>query len=181
MMTNFQPPRAEINDITNALLAGAEGLVLAAETAIGKHPVESVKMVQGIIDEVERYQENPNYLDSVYEHRVIEPHGGKLVQQFIHKKDVKDFSKLPKLRVSNNLLLDVVQIAEGVYSPLEGFMDYQQLMSVLNEYRLPNGAVWTLPILLQLPTEKISFKPGQRILLQGETGADAYAVMEVSQ
>ncbi|OGZ65433.1 MAG: hypothetical protein A3C50_03585 [Candidatus Staskawiczbacteria bacterium RIFCSPHIGHO2_02_FULL_43_16] len=117
----------------------------------------------------------------MYEHRVIEPHGGKLVQQFIHKKDVKDFSKLPKLRVSNNLLLDVVQIAEGVYSPLEGFMDYQHLMSVLDEYRLPSGVVWTLPILLQLPAEKINFKQGGHILLQAEAGSDVYALMEVSE
>src|SRR3989344_2143852 len=197
MMVNFQPTRAEINDITNTLLAGAEGLVLAAETAIGKHPVESVKMVQGIIDEVERYQEDENYLDSIYEHDLIGPHGGKLVQNFIKKEDIKNFSKLPKLKLSDNLLLDVVQISEGLYSPLEGFMDYKQLVSVLDNYKLTNNVVWTLPILLQLPKEKIypvksakggakqfnrvNFKTGQKILLQGEQGSDAYGLMEVSE
>ena len=197
MMVNFQPTRAEINDITNTLLSGAQGLVLAAETAIGKYPVESVKVIQGIIKEVAHYQEDKNYLDSIYEHDLIEPHGGKLVQNFIHKKDIKNFAKLPKLKLSDNLLLDVVQISEGLYSPLEGFMDYKQLVSVLDNYKLTNNVVWTLPILLQLPKEKIypvksakggakqfnrvNFKTGQKILLQGEQGSDAYGLMEVSE
>src|SRR3989344_4043000 len=155
MMENFQPTRAEINDITNTLLSGAEGLVLAAETAIGKHPVDSVKMIHGIIQEVLNYQSNGNYLDSIYEHSLVEPHGGVLVQNFIKKEDIKNFSKLPKLRLSGNLLLDVVQISEGLYSPLEGFLDYKQLVSVLDNYKLTNNVVWTLPILLQLPKEKI--------------------------
>lgn len=181
MMVNFQPTRAEINDITNTLLSGAQGLVLAAETAIGKYPVESVKMIQGIIQEVSNYNNNENYLDSIYEHSLIEPHGGKLVQNFIKKEDIKNFSKLPKLRLSGNLLLDVVQIAEGVYSPLEGFMDSKELMSVLDSYKLPSGVTWTLPILLQLPKDKIHFKEGQQILLQGEKGDDVYGLLQVSE
>lgn len=181
MMTNFQPTRAEINDITNTLLSGASGLVLAAETAIGKYPVEAVKMVQGIIQEVSNYQNNGNYLDSIYEHSLIEPHGGILVQNFIKKENIKNFSKLPKLRLSSNLLLDVVQIAEGVYSPLEGFMDSKQLMSVLDDYKLENGVSWTLPILLQLPKNKIHFKQGQQILLQAEKGNDVYGLIQVSE
>ncbi|MBI3631799.1 MAG: sulfate adenylyltransferase [Candidatus Staskawiczbacteria bacterium] len=181
MMHSSQPTRAEINDITNTLLSGAEGLVLAAETAIGKYPVESVKVIQGIINEVAHYKEDENYLDSIYDHDLIEPHGGKLVQNFINKKDIKNFVKLPKLRVSDNLLLDVVQISEGLYSPIEGFMDYKQLISVLDNYKLPNNVVWTLPILLQLPKKRINFKEGQKILLQGEVGSDAYGLMEVSE
>ena len=39
MLINRKPTRAELNDIINTLLDGADGLVLAAETAIGKHPV----------------------------------------------------------------------------------------------------------------------------------------------
>lgn len=39
------PTRAEVNDIANTLYDGANGLVLAAETAIGKYPVQCVEMV----------------------------------------------------------------------------------------------------------------------------------------
>ena len=41
MIVNDLPNRGEVNDIYNTLLDGADGLVLAAETAIGKHPVKS--------------------------------------------------------------------------------------------------------------------------------------------
>ena len=41
MINNETPNRAEINDCYNTLLDGANGLVLAAETAIGKYPVKS--------------------------------------------------------------------------------------------------------------------------------------------
>jgi len=50
------PTVGEVNDIWNTLCDGARGLVLAAETAIGKYPVESVKEVKKVIDEFERKQ-----------------------------------------------------------------------------------------------------------------------------
>ena len=43
------PTRAEANDIANTLLDGANGLVLAAETAVGKYPVECVGMVMRLV------------------------------------------------------------------------------------------------------------------------------------
>ena len=45
MVVNRTPTLAEANDIVNTLADGAHGLVLAAETAVGAHPVQSVDMV----------------------------------------------------------------------------------------------------------------------------------------
>lgn len=45
------PTRAEVSDVANALLDGADGLVLAAETAIGRNPVACVRMIREIIKE----------------------------------------------------------------------------------------------------------------------------------
>ena len=45
MVTKQEPTRAEVNDIYNTLIDGADGLVLAAETAIGKYPAECIDMV----------------------------------------------------------------------------------------------------------------------------------------
>lgn len=58
MVTRQSPTRAEVNDVVSTLLMGANGLVLAAETAIGEYPVESVAMVRGLIDESQRWTEN---------------------------------------------------------------------------------------------------------------------------
>ena len=43
MVTSPHPTRAEVNDVYNTLIDGADGLVLAAETAIGAYPVASVR------------------------------------------------------------------------------------------------------------------------------------------
>lgn len=45
------PTRAEANDVASTLIMGGSGLVLAAETAIGAHPVSAVKMIRSIIDQ----------------------------------------------------------------------------------------------------------------------------------
>ena len=45
MVTKQEPTRAEVNDIYNTLIDGADGLVLAAETAIGKYPRKCIDMV----------------------------------------------------------------------------------------------------------------------------------------
>src|SRR5262249_36325941 len=57
MTVNRKPTRAELNDIVNTLLDGATGLVLAAETAIGRHPVGTVDMVLNLIERVRRSSE----------------------------------------------------------------------------------------------------------------------------
>ena len=53
MVTRRSPTRAEVNDVINTLLDGANGLVLAAETAIGKYPVEAARMIATLLKEYE--------------------------------------------------------------------------------------------------------------------------------
>jgi len=48
MIEKSYPTRAEVNDVYNAIELGAEGIVLAAETAIGKYPIECVKLIKKI-------------------------------------------------------------------------------------------------------------------------------------
>ena len=51
MIKSKTPNRAEVNDVISTLQMGADGLVLAAETAIGKYPVDAVKMIKALIEE----------------------------------------------------------------------------------------------------------------------------------
>tara|TARA_B100000767_G_C19690163_1_gene503647 strand:- start:17 stop:979 length:963 start_codon:yes stop_codon:yes gene_type:complete len=51
MILNSYPTRAEANDIYSCIEMGADGLVLAAETAIGKNPIECIKFVKEMINQ----------------------------------------------------------------------------------------------------------------------------------
>ena len=55
MIHTHLPTRAELNDVVSTLLMGADGAVLAAETAIGKYPVGAVKMIRTLADEVNKW------------------------------------------------------------------------------------------------------------------------------
>ena len=55
MLFNKYPLKGEINDIYNTLELGASGLVLAAETAIGKYPKECVILLKKIIKVFKKY------------------------------------------------------------------------------------------------------------------------------
>ena len=93
------------------------------------------------------------------------PHGGKLINKYI-KKDPSDVEQLPKFEINTDLSEDVLNISNGVFSPLEGFLCDNDLESVIKEKRLPDDTPWTIPILLDFDKQDIKdLKEGDAILL----------------
>jgi pyruvate kinase len=177
------PTRAEVNDIYNTLADGADGLVLAAETAIGKYPVDCARMVVKIVQQFQRkvnggirgIQVRPSSLLAE-----VEPHGGRLVYLTLDPADLPAIDELPRITVDDDELTDVEQIACGTFSPLRGFMDRECLESVLEVSRLPSGLVWTMPIVLAVPPETARrFTKGDRVLLVSKQGLP-HSLLDIS-
>ncbi|PMP97137.1 MAG: pyruvate kinase, partial [Thermodesulfobacterium geofontis] len=57
MINSTMPTRADVSDIANAVFEGADALILSDETAIGKYPVEAVKVMIRTIEEAEKAYE----------------------------------------------------------------------------------------------------------------------------
>ncbi len=169
MIENKKPTRAEVHDITKTILDGAMGLTLAAETAIGKYPMECINTLNKIIRHTEQITsdsneekmidnwlveklEKSNYLlDKQISPTLIPPHGGRLVNRILKKEPTEEYlSTLPKIIISPEAEMDVEQIAIGTFSPLEGFMCRDDFYGVLNNMRLTSGLVWPLPIVLDI-------------------------------
>lgn len=114
---------------------------------------------------------------------MIAPHGGRLVQRVVDPEQAQEWrakaATLPCLVVSPREAADAVLLAIGAYSPLEGFMDRETYRAVLHTLRLPGGLPWTIPVTLQVPSDRpLEFGRGGALAVRGQ---GLLAVVEVTQ
>jgi sulfate adenylyltransferase len=83
---------------------------------------------------------------------VSEPYGGKLVERVLdgpkRESIMENLSDLQKIQVNRSTALDAELIAFGAFSPLAGFMGFDDCYSVISQSSLVNGLAWTIPIVL---------------------------------
>lgn len=106
----------------------------------------------------------------------IQPHGGILINRYYPETSFQHIKK--EIILDATALSDLELIGIGAYSPITGFLNQQDYHSVLNEIRLSDGTVWSLPITLPVSHEaaqKLSSGEQVRLTYDGET----YGILQV--
>jgi len=108
---------------------------------------------------------------------IIPAHGGKLVNRIVEKNP----EGLLEVTINQDLANDVENIADGIFSPLEGFLGQQDFESVVSKGRLSNDKAWTIPIVLDVDEETSkNMKDAGDVLLKNPDGV-GFAILHVDE
>lgn len=113
------------------------------------------------------------------------PHGGHLINRIATDAERQEFlaqgDRLPRLQLDKRATSDLVMIAIGGFSPLNGFMEQADYEQVVADMRLTNGLPWSVPITLSV-TEEVAepLKEGSWIRLDDPNGRFV-GVLELTQ
>ncbi|SRR5579872_7424814 len=107
---------------------------------------------------------------------IAQPHGGKLVNRITSKSQDDLFS----IQVNSDLASDIENMADGIFSPLEGFLLKQDFDKVITKGRLANDLPWTIPIVFDTDKETATKMKDAKDVALSVNGTN-FAVLHVEE
>ena len=119
--------------------------------------------------------------------KLVSPHGGSGLKALLAPRTqrpelLKRAKRLTKVPMTSREVSDVLMMAMGAYTPLEGFMGKRNWRRVCLDMKLRNGLFWPIPITLSCDKSLAdSIHVEQEVaLVDGESG-EILALMEVTE
>jgi len=140
MISNTRPSRAEINDIANSVMDGADALMLSGETSMGQYPVEAVEAMSKTITETEKFL-NVYHRESLSEPSVP----GRLISDAVIGAAVELSRKTKARAILTYTLTGYTAIKLASHRPLSKIFIFARSPRILRKMNL----VWGIEGFLQ--------------------------------
>ena len=114
----------------------------------------------------------------------LSPHGGKLVDRVLDPARGREKAKKAKIKlpIDGSRATEIMSIAYGFFSPVEGFMGHKEVDSVCKDMRLASGYIWSIPIIFDISESEIKakgLKEGDTLLLTYQN--QPFATMDLEE
>ena len=115
---------------------------------------------------------------------VAKPHGGRLINRVAEHSRLERLKReaetMPRISITTEKAIEVENIANGIYSPLEGFMTLDDYQSTLDNMRLSNDIPWSIPIVLDVDEHEVKdLREGDDVILT--QNGKSIALLEIEE
>ncbi len=118
---------------------------------------------------------------------LIRPHGSDELKILLlsgkeKEEELKKAAKLKKIPATSRETGDLIMLGIGGFTPLEGFMGYDDWKGVCSEMKMTNGLFWPIPITLSVSKEVAdSIKINEEVTLISDETKEVMATMKVTE
>ena len=115
---------------------------------------------------------------------LVPPHGGKLNPRLVQvdEESHRQAKLLPQVRLNSKEVSDLIMLAMGAFSPLDGFMTQEDYLGVVRDMEMKDGVLWPIPITLSISGEESqSLKEGQDVALVDSESGEIMGAMTVQE
>jgi len=118
--------------------------------------------------------------------KLVTPHGGKLKPLLLEGDELQatiaKAKSLPQVRMTSRETSDVIMMAMGAFSPLDGFMGHEDYRQVIEKMHMADGTLWPIPITLSVPKDEAdSLTNGSEIALVDDESGELMGCMTVNE
>ncbi len=118
--------------------------------------------------------------------QLVPPHGGKLKPLLLNGEALEEAKKkaksLPAVRLTSRETSDLIMLAVGAFSPLDGFMRHDDYHGVVENMRMTDGTLWPIPITLSVSKDQADgFNKGDEIALVDDESDELMGSMIIDE
>jgi sulfate adenylyltransferase len=118
--------------------------------------------------------------------KLVPPHGGELKPLLVEGEELaqerEKAKSLPAVHLTSRETSDLIMMAMGAFSPLEGFMRQEDYTGVVERMRMKDGILWPVPITLSVSQEQADSLPiNSEVALVDEDSKEFMGSMKVEE